>query len=105
MMPRPSSQAQTRLTMLRVNQGFFGVISQSAKTSRGSRSGGNWILVPSGKDRVCGSMAGRRHGAPLATAVGFAPLAGFSGATLAAGALVWSGSQKTCSSFHSRVGL
>ncbi len=52
MMPRPSSHAQTRLTMLRVNQGFSGVISQSAKTSRGSRSGGNSILVPSGKTAV-----------------------------------------------------
>ena len=32
--------------MLRVNQGFFGVISQSAKTSRGSRFDGSVIRVP-----------------------------------------------------------
>ena len=57
MMPRPSSQAHTRLAMLRVNQGFFGVISQSAKTSRGSRSGDNWILVPSGNIAANGAVA------------------------------------------------
>ena len=56
MMPRPSSQAQTRLTMLRVNQGFFGVISQSAKTSRGSRSGGSLTGFPSGKTAACGAV-------------------------------------------------
>ena len=42
--------------MFRVNQGFFGVISQSAKTSRGSRLGDKWILVPSGKTASSGGL-------------------------------------------------
>ena len=34
--------------MLRANQGFFASINQSANTSRGSRSGENLTVVPSG---------------------------------------------------------
>src|ERR1039457_1710041 len=91
-MPRPSSQAQTRFAMLRVNQGFFGVISQSAKTSRGSRSGDSLTCFPPGKAAVCGAIL-------------VAVEAGEFDAQLDASALVLSGSQKTTSSFHSRVGL
>src|SRR5438132_1461274 len=48
-MPRPSTQLQTRLAIARVNQRFSGVISQSANTSRGSRSEVNLTAEPSGK--------------------------------------------------------
>ena len=47
-MPRPSNQDHIRLTMFRANQGFLGASSQSAKTSRGSRSGGRYAGLPSG---------------------------------------------------------
>ena len=70
MMPRPSSQAQTRLTMLRVNQGFFGVISQSAKTSRGSRSGDNCDLGPVGKHGRQRRRGDRQRGVPACGAGG-----------------------------------
>ncbi len=94
MMPRPSSQHQIRLTIDRVNYGFLGVISQSAKTSRGSWFGASVIVVPSGKTAICGSMQAGGT-ASAGDDFGFAPLTGFSGATLAAGVLEWSGSQKT----------
>src|SRR5581483_8433486 len=49
MMPHPSSQYHARLAMARVNHGLEGVISQSAKTARGSRPGVSDAGVPSGK--------------------------------------------------------
>jgi hypothetical protein len=42
-----------RLTMFRENHGFAGEISQSAKTSRGSRCGESAARVPSGKMASC----------------------------------------------------
>ena len=92
MIPRPSSHDQTRLAMLRVNQGFFGVINQSAKTSRGSRSGESLASFPPGKTAVCGGVL-----------VGGG--AGALDVLLHACAPAPSGSQNTTSSFHSRVGL
>ena len=99
-MPRPSSHDQTRFAMLRVNHGFFDVMSQSAKTSRGSRFGGSLTLVPSGKNATAGGVlvggAGDRAEALLVPVVA---------GRLVAQAAEFSGSQKTFSSFHSRVGL
>ena len=62
MMPRPSSQDQTRLAMLRVNQGFFGAISQSAKTSRGSWSAESLHRGSVGKRRHCHRVGRGRVG-------------------------------------------
>src|SRR5450830_611005 len=68
-MPRPNNQDQMRFTMLAVNQAFFGAINQSAKTSRGSWSGGNFlILVPSGKTAACGPLRTEFVTATCATA-------------------------------------
>ena len=108
MIPRPTSHAQTRLTMLRANHGFSGVISQSAKTSRGSRFAGNSILVPSGKTAAGGTslLDGTVASceASLATFTDVV-MAAFPGAVLPGTLLPLSGSQKMCSSFHSAVGL
>ena len=79
-----------RLQMAAVNQGFLGEISQSAKSSRGSRSGGSFTLVLSGSTAEAGFGRGGAAGALVEAAAGAEPL---------------SGSQKTTSSFHSRVGL
>src|SRR5450631_3419316 len=72
MMPRPMIQYQTRLAIARVNQGFLGVINQSAKTSRGSRSGDNLTFLPSGNAGWgAGTLtAGGGGGAAGAVAVG-----------------------------------
>src|ERR1039457_3966014 len=67
--------------MLRVNQGFFGSISQSAKTSRGSRSRDSPAAVPSGNTAAACAT-------PLVAMV-----------------LVFQASKKTISSFHSAVYL
>jgi hypothetical protein len=49
MMPRPISHDHARFEMFFANHAFLGVISQSAKTARGSRPGEIWAGVPSGK--------------------------------------------------------
>src|SRR5215472_8951328 len=108
--PRPMSQYQARLAIARVNQGFLGVISQSAKTSRGSRLGENLTFLPSGKTPSVGGgggVCGGGTGAAAALGAGFAAgaMASRPGAVLPAMWLAPSGSQNTSSSFHSLVGL
>src|SRR4051794_9293760 len=111
MMPRPISQNQARLTMARVNHGFLGVISQAAKTSRGSRSDGNLAFLPLGNAGACGALTAigcgsDGFGAAAALAGGFGgAMASRPGAVLPAMPLAPSGSQNTSSSFHSLVGL
>ncbi len=74
--------------MFFVNHGFCGVISQSANTSRGSRPDESSTAVPSGKAAATGPFTAGGAGVPSGSL-----------------AVEPSGSQKTCSSFHSRVGL
>src|SRR5271169_3007898 len=112
MMPRPISQYQARLAMARVNQGFLGVMSQSAKISLGSRSGGNLTFLPSGNTGSCGTLTAGGGGcggafAALVTfaAGGFGTMASRHGAVLPGVVLAPNGSQNTSSSFHSLVGL
>ena len=79
MMPRPSSQDQTRLTMLRANQGFFGADQPIGEDLPRILVRGSWAGVPSGK-----TAASARTGS--------------AGVALP-------GSKKTISSFHSAVDL
>ena len=56
--PRPISQAQTRLAMLRLNQGLSGRSSQSAKTIRGSwRPCSSRAGVPSGNTALAAFLS------------------------------------------------
>src|ERR1039457_4041944 len=110
MMPRPMSQYQALLAIARGNQGFLGVISQSAKTSRGSRSGGSLTFLPLGKTGSCGALTtggGGGGGGGVAVGDGFTgagAMASRPGTALPGVRLAPSGSQNTSSSFHSAVG-
>src|ERR1043166_2676162 len=108
MIPRPSNHAHTRFAIARVNHGFLGLISQSANTSRGSRSGVSLTAVPSGNTPSAGGellSVGNEGCATWFDGFAIAATAALPGARLPATFADASGSQNTCSSFHSLVGL
>ena len=102
MMPRSRNHDQTRLTRLRANHGFFGEMSQSAKTTRGSRPSATLAGVPSGN--VAASLAGFAPSFYFFFSTGSAGVVACSRVFVASVAVL-AGSKKTISSFHSPVCL